>query len=267
MEYMFGNCINLTYLYLPDVKIYDIENMEGLFFNCSKLEYLDLSNFGITSVTTISYMFYLCKSLLYLNLYSFIYKSGLSKSALFDSVPSDSKFCIKDPTTISKLLDKTRKSNCCDICFSDNPQIDLKKRQCTQTGENYENKFCDLKNTIKIISYEEEDEIESENEVEEENEDDIGDIENEEDEKKCKYFSDNINKCFENLKEGYYFDPDDGYYKKCYESCKKCNTSGDEINNNCLECISNLTFLNDSFHIMNCYENCQYYYYFNYLDE
>ena len=264
MSFMFYLCQELTNLNLSSFKTKNVERMNSTFSHCYKLEYLNLSHFDSTSVTTVAYMFHLCKKLLYLNLYSFIYKSSLTITRIFRSVPSDSKFCIKDPTTITKLLGKNRKSNCCDICFSENPQIDLKNRQCTQTNINNKNKFCDLKNTDKIVYYEEEEEDENENEVQEENEDDI---ENEEDEKKCKYFNDNINKCFENITEGYYFDPDDGYYKNCYQNCKKCNISGDEINNNCLECITNLTFLNDSFHIMNCYENCQYYYYFNYLDE
>ena len=37
-------------------------------------------------------------------------------------------------------------------------------------------------------------------------------------------------KCYKNP-EGYYLD--NNLYKKCYQSCKICNTSGDNINHNC----------------------------------
>jgi len=136
MSFMFYLCEKLTSLNVSSFKTTNVERMNSTFSHCYKLEYLDLSNFDITSVTTISYMFNIGKSLLYLNLYSFVYKSGLPKKSLFGSVPSYTKFCIKDPTTISKLLGKKRKSDCCDVCFSQNAKIDLKNRQCIQTNIN-----------------------------------------------------------------------------------------------------------------------------------
>ena len=118
MNYMFYFCQELTHLNISSFITTKVKKMYNMFSHCYKLEYLDLSHFDITSVTTISYMFNLGKSLLYLNLYSFVYKPKLSKTALFGSVPSYTKFCIKDPTTLSKLLGKNIKSDCCDICFS-----------------------------------------------------------------------------------------------------------------------------------------------------
>ena len=69
------------------------------------------------------------------------------------------------------------------------------------------------------------------------------------------------------MPEGYYFNIEEGYYRKCHQNCKKCEGPGDDLNNNCIECINNFTFLDDSFYLTNCYEKCQHYYYFNYLDE
>ena len=61
--------------------------------------------------------------------------------------------------------------------------------------------------------------------------------------------------------EGYYLD-NDNIYKQCYLLCKKCNKKGDEINNNCLECIENYKFIYNKEN--NCYENCDNdYYYFD----
>ena len=66
--------------------------------------------------------------------------------------------------------------------------------------------------------------------------------------------------CFNKIPEGFFFDNENNTYKPCYLSCKKCIKYGDEINNNCIECKDNYTFIsfeNDT----NCYEKCKYYYY------
>ena len=57
-------------------------------------------------------------------------------------------------------------------------------------------------------------------------------------------------------------------YKKCFNTCKICNQSGNETNNNCIECINDHKFLNDSLAIQqNCYKDCEFHYYFNELNE
>ena len=48
----------------------------------------------------------------------------------------------------------------------------------------------------------------------------------------------------------------------CYPSCKKCSKFGNVTNQECTLCYSNST-LNET----NCYEKCDYYYYFNSLQE
>ena len=58
-------------------------------------------------------------------------------------------------------------------------------------------------------------------------------------------------------------DSSDSFYKKCFETCKNCSEGGNKINNNCLECIDNYTFIKDPLNNLNCYQLCNYYYYFD----
>ena len=51
---------------------------------------------------------------------------------------------------------------------------------------------------------------------------------------------------------------------KCFDNCKQCYSEGNEINNNCTQCIPGFTFLNDTESINNnCYKICPFYYYFD----
>ena len=80
-----------------------------------------------------------------------------------------------------------------------------------------------------------------------------------------KKHGDNTNKlsyinCYKNP-EGYFL-KNDTYYE-CYKTCKNCNDSGDDSNNNCIECKSGFDLKKNN----NCYEHCDYYYYFNELNE
>ena len=68
-------------------------------------------------------------------------------------------------------------------------------------------------------------------------------------------------KCYNSTPEGYYFEQYYKIYAKCFQNCKFCIGSGDKTKNNCKECISNYTFLNESFDNTNCYEKCPFYYY------
>ena len=62
--------------------------------------------------------------------------------------------------------------------------------------------------------------------------------------------------CYNNP-EGYYLD--NNLYKKCYYTCKRCNTIGNNINHNCIECNDNYRFIINKNNYINCYENCTYY--------
>ena len=67
-------------------------------------------------------------------------------------------------------------------------------------------------------------------------------------------------KCYK-TPEGYYLDND--IYKKCYQSCKKCDIGGNKTFHNCFECDVNLSFELKRNNYINCYENCSNYYYFD----
>ena len=63
--------------------------------------------------------------------------------------------------------------------------------------------------------------------------------------------------------EGYYLD--DNIYKRCYHTCKICNSEGNHIIHNCIECNENYSFSikNNNNNYSNCYQNCNYYYFDN----
>ena len=64
--------------------------------------------------------------------------------------------------------------------------------------------------------------------------------------------------CYSIIPEGYFIDNVDNLIKKCYKTCKNCNSLGNNIEHLCSECNSDST-KNDT----NCYKICNYYYYFD----
>jgi len=72
--------------------------------------------------------------------------------------------------------------------------------------------------------------------------------------------------CYDEIPDNYYLDLDNEIYKKCYETCNKCNIGGNELNNNCIECKVNYTFYINQKNISNCYKKCDSYYYFDKSD-
>ena len=66
--------------------------------------------------------------------------------------------------------------------------------------------------------------------------------------------------CNKNPK-GYYLDKIESNYKKCYETYKDCNISGNETYHNCIECEDNYSYEILFEKHKNCYINCSYYYY------
>ena len=67
--------------------------------------------------------------------------------------------------------------------------------------------------------------------------------------------------CYNGEQERYYLD--NNLYKKCYDTCKKCNIGGNNENHNCIECEDNYPFKIMKSDSINCYENCSNYYYFD----
>ena len=185
-------------------------------------------------------MFESCQSLIFLNLYSFNFISPKNKAYAFNNVPSTVKYCINDYSTKTYILGDDKTSDCSDICFKDNIIINITNNKCIEACsiDYYKFKFNNKcytecpKDTYPLYCEEEE----------------------------CK---NNKRECYNYTIQGYYLDTYDKVYQKCFKSCKVCNGQGNEINNKCIECNSNFTFLNNTKYSSNCYEKCDYYYYFD----
>ena len=64
--------------------------------------------------------------------------------------------------------------------------------------------------------------------------------------------------CYSIAPEGYFIDNGDNLIKKCYKTCKNCDSLGNNRDHQCSECNDDST-KNDT----NCYKICDYYYYFD----
>ena len=52
-------------------------------------------------------------------------------------------------------------------------------------------------------------------------------------------------------------------YEPCHVNCLKCLETGNDTNNNCIECKPGLSLIKNNNNIENCYENCNNYFYFD----
>jgi hypothetical protein len=60
--------------------------------------------------------------------------------------------------------------------------------------------------------------------------------------------------CFNSL-DGYFLDKENMVFKECYQTCEKCNKSGNIERHNCLKCKGGYNFENISnSYLGNCYE-------------
>ena len=231
MKDMFYGCQSLTTLDLSNFDTSLVTDMSNMFQSCTNLISLNLKNFDISNVEAINNIFYDCRSLISLNLISFDTSKLADSQHLFGNVPTNVTFCldIKKNTNILSQIEKFT-NNCDNICFIESPKLLVEKKVCT-----YNCSETDYKYEYKDICY-----------------------------KNCPNntyaSSDNIFLCQYNP-YGYYLD--DNIYKPCYTTCNYCNGEGNEINHNCIECISNYIFINSSKYNNNCYKKCDYYYYFD----
>ena len=65
---------------------------------------------------------------------------------------------------------------------------------------------------------------------------------------------------------GFYWDINDEIYKKCFDSCEKCEIHGNNKTHNCTECSFDFPLklkINNITNYSNCYHHCSYYYYFD----
>ena len=73
--------------------------------------------------------------------------------------------------------------------------------------------------------------------------------------------------CYNETIPGYYLDINDSYYKECYISCNICKGKGNSSNHNCLSCKSDYIYILNISETINCYNHCDYYFYYNPLNE
>ena len=236
MRSLFKGCSSLISL---DLSKFDTSNNTSLhqwFYGCKSLKYIDLSNFNTSKVIEMGKMFNNCSSLIYLNLKSFKLKGSVILDNAFDGISTYAIYCVNDATLLNNLPEKANK-DCSHDCFKENIKVDIKNNICVKSciNKKYEENNACL-NECEIGFYplfcEEED---------------------------C----DNEFECLKEARQGYYFDSNDKVFKKCFKNCYDCYGPGNEIDNNCISCKNNFTFLKEFINNNNCYEKCKYYYYFD----
>ena len=247
MENLFYGCSNLKSLDLSYFDTSEVTSMSFMFYGCKSLIYLDLSNFKTEKVKNINSMFYYCESLIYLNIYFFKLNNSVTAYSAFSFLPSYTNYCIKDIDTANNLLGPNI-SNCSHYCFQKNRKIDLINHTCID--------FC-IKNKI-LYEYNDMcyNKCPKRTLVNNGLCEDVN----------CEENNYNSTNCLNKIPKGYYYDPKDESFKKCFYSCKTCNGRGRKYYHNCSECKQNLTFVNDSMYGTNCYKKCDYYFYIDDLN-
>ena len=249
MKSMFYDCNSIISLNLSTFDTSKVTDMSYMFGNCHNLKYLDIPNFSPINLKVMTQMFYNMSSLIFLNINSLEINGKTTTKKSFDLLPSDLKICSNKTMMLNYLLSIKKISNCSDICFIKNIKIDINKNECihscSDNGYNHEcNNICynecpdDSHIIIRNISNKENIFVE---------------------------FEDGVAICLDRNPKGYYLDNNE-FYEECHENCEFCYGPGNEKNNSCKKCISNLIFINDIKYINNCFEKCKYYYYFNESD-
>ena len=244
----FSHCENLKSIDVSNFNTEQVEDMTDLFAYCYSLTSINLSNFNTSKVKIMKGMFYKCHALEHLNLSIFdtsLVNNFESMFAFTNLTLNINLFKIKVEANISSMFENT--SSYLKICLNDLETKDILKSK----GNNLNFMKIELKEN-KCVEYC--------------------------NESNYKYEYDNlcydhcpngtyaIDKeylCLNKTPEGYYLDPNNSFYKKCFNNCKNCNEEGNEMDNKCLECKNNFTFINDTKNSMNCYEICPFYYYFD----
>ena len=249
MHALFQECKSLESLNLSNFDTSKVTTMQAMFFNCKNIKFLNLSNFNTSKIQLLDHMFSLSENLKYLNLYSFQIVSTAKWEEIFLNLPETVVYCIHDNATKNHLLDGDKISFCSDECYNtNNTKIDVGNQICLDSCLNSVNNYYEYNN----ICY-----------------------------NKCpkgtlvfdylclKNNCDELEKysieCSDGKPIGYYLDPIDEIYKKCFTNCKFCYGEGNEANNNCIECKAGFKLLNDFENDTNCYPECEFYYYFDEL--
>ena len=295
---MFGYCYNLTSIDISNFDTSKVTDMQGMFYNCISLKSLDLSNMNTHSVTNFQSIFEFSNSLEFINLYSFIIKNDATHEKIFnvDSYPHNLKICINDINTLNIFKMYELINDCSDICVNKSMKIELMNNRCVEYCNESEYKYeynnscynvcpnnsvASNDNEFLCIDKNEEDDYNFKTSIIQTEINTYTDTGTYVETHTEINFSSEINKNQNetNIISDIYSESNieteiasdissDSFnnYKECYQTCETCNKEGDEINNNCLECKPGFIFLNDSINNSNCYEKCQYYYYFNDLN-
>ena len=213
---MFGHCVSLISLNLTIFDISKVTDMSFMFRDCIKLKYLDIPHFSSENLTTIEYMFKNMTSLIYLNIYSLEINDNTNVEQTFNLLLDDLKICANGTKMQNYLTRLNKRYDCSDICFIKNIKLDIINNSCLNSCKDNEydyeyNNICYQKCPADTHSI----------------------------------LNDSVGVCLDEEPEGYYLD-ENGFYKKCFESCENCFGPGNEKENNCSTCKSNFIFLNDS---------------------
>ena len=293
---MFNECKNLTSINFNNFNTQNVKSIYSCFGGCKVLTSLNLYSFDTSLVTNFEWLFENCINLKKLNIFNFDSSSNTHEEfieEMFKNV-NNLAYCIKDINKISSIFNRYPypiHMNCSEV-YNDDNYFYKTTEICP---ENY-NKLIEEKNVCinncyndDYFIYEEYGKCVSKCKRGFYNDTNNPLI------KKCKCeleqclscSLESLNKslctsCEEGyfptykdeneflncskLIEGYYYDPNDFTFKKCYESCKKCNISGNEYYHNCIECkleYKNELLINNN---KNCYIDCLYYHY-NHLNK
>ena len=234
MEDLFAYCSKLILVDISNFDTSSNQNFKGMFFECHSLKFLNLSHLDISSGTIFNYLVGRSYSLIFLNLNNFrIDPTGKGSIDLrFYSFPSYFKLCCPDSVTEEYLFSNLTSSDCTDKCFNDNIKVDITLNQCVEQCDESKFEYMGVCNNLCLQG--------------------------------ASVIVNGKRICLDEAPENYYLNSNDGIYRQCYSKCKKCQTSGDETDNNCDACIVNYIFVNDSsLKEKNCYEKCGNYYYLN----
>ena len=251
MEYIFYNCFSLISLDLSKMDTSYITDMNYIFYNCSSLISLDLSNFNTYNVKTMKSAFENCSNLKYINLKNSVDKNIIKYTYynnIFKGTPDDILICI-NKTKNKILYDLIPNKNCfmysneCFEKFVNNNIYDDFNYSYYRSIERdvilIHKKAYNINNSISNLYH-----------------NNYYPIKNNEslDEEYLYYYP---------LQDGYFYDFKELIFRKCYNSCKKCESKGDIIYHKCLECFPDFSYEINLNSYLNCYENCSNPHYFD----
>ena len=226
---MFINCGDIIEADLSHFDFSQVTNIHAMFYGCTSLVSVNIPIIYAPNADIATNFFYECSSLEYVNIENFILKDNADLNGMFSGINSKLILCTRS-SKLKNFYSGNEFINCKDNLIENNEFKCYKK---SSNNQNYIN-LCEKC---------------GENYFQINNEDT------------------NIN-CYNNY-EGFYLDESNSYplIRPCYESCKKCDNKGNEIEHNCLSCDLNYIYqLKMNTHI-NCYKTCEFYFYYNQNDE